>query len=234
MVLLCSDHDELRSGKTGYYTGSWSCIFGGPTCPLIVSSKKAQRVSWSTSHSETNPAVSCAAMADIIASRFTEIEYVRLYRRAPSARDLLEMHVRSQHIIPVDLCTDAMNLFELVCFSKSLPNDKHHRVGILALREDRLTRRLRNVIHLPTGIMLADQLTKKMMSAIYMHFATTGVWLTRVTEKAIRIQRAVRRPRQYTEQDLMINRFDSANGSICEDLDVDDIINILDALSRHL
>ena len=88
MVLLCRDHDELRSSRTEYYSGSWSSIFGGPTCPLVVSSKKAQRVSWSTSHSETNPAVSCAAMANIIASMFTEMEYVRLYRRAPSARDL--------------------------------------------------------------------------------------------------------------------------------------------------
>ena len=31
--------------------------------------------------------------------------------------------------------TDAMNLFEPICHTKSLPNDKHHRVGILALPE---------------------------------------------------------------------------------------------------
>ena len=90
------------------------------------------------------------------------------------------------------------------------------------------------MIHLPTGIMLADQLTKKMMSPIYTLFVTTGTWNTRVTEKAIRVQRAARRPRQYTEQDLVDNRFAVADGDIGEELAVDDdVINILDVLSQH-
>ena len=90
------------------------------------------------------------------------------------------------------------------------------------------------MIHLPTGIMLADQLTKKMLSVIFMRFATTGTWNTRVTEKAIRIQRAVRRPRHYTEQDLVNNRFATADGDIGEELAVDDdVINILDVLSQQ-
>eukprot|EP00959_Pyramimonas_sp_CCMP1952_P254016 5306556-Pyramimonas_sp.AAC.1 len=76
--------------------------------------------------------------------------------------------MQSQHLRPVDICTDAMNLFELICFSKSLPNDKHHRVGVLTLREDRLTRIIRNAIHLQTTAMLADQFTKKMMSPMFM------------------------------------------------------------------
>ena len=134
--------------------------------------------------------------------------------------------------IPIDMCTDAMNLFELICYSKSLPNDKHHRVGILALREDRLTRRIRHVIHIPTRIMLADQLTKRIISEVFMRFITTGYWSTvipRATAKSksaprIRIRRAALRPSTYTEQDLINNDFTPAHGEVGDELDLNDTI----------
>ena len=109
----------------------------------------------------------------------------------------------------IDMCTDAMNLFELLVHKKALPNDKHHRVGILALREDRLTRRIRNVYHLPTTIMLADPLTKHMISKIFMFFVTTGVWST-YTDKQIRIKHSCKQPSTYTENDLLSNDFEDA------------------------
>eukprot|EP00959_Pyramimonas_sp_CCMP1952_P009508 198391-Pyramimonas_sp.AAC.1 len=144
-------------------------------------------------------------MHNIIASRITELEYLPVCGRVPTARDLLEVHVRSQDLIPVDICTDAVNLFELICFSKALPNDKHHRVGILALREDRLTRRIRIVIHIPTTVMLADQLTKKTRSPIFMKFLATGEWSIHLKERSIGLRRGVRRPATYSEQDLRDN-----------------------------
>ena len=122
---------------------------------LFVNSKRARRVSWSTFHSEANPAVSCAAVANIIASRITELEYYNVHGRHCTIRDLLHVHGASENLAPADMCTDAMNLFGLVCHSESLPNGKHHRVRVLALREDRVTRRLRHVIHTPTKSMLA-------------------------------------------------------------------------------
>ena len=200
---------------------------------LFINSKKAQRVSWSTSHSETNPGVSCAAMANLVASRFTELDHFFVHGYHASARHMLEIHTRSLNCIPVDLYTDAMNLFELICYSKSLPNGNHHRVGILELREDRLTRRLRHIIHVPTRIMLADQLTKRMTSEVFMYFITTGLWNTIIPPTSsksqsaprIRIRRAARRPTTYTEQDLIHNDFDKATNNIGDDLHINDDIN---------
>ena len=226
MVLYCADHVDLQRGTTEFHYGLAAGKFGGPCCPLFVSSKKAQRVSHSTSHSETNPAVSCSAVAVLVANRITELEFFRHNKRAPCARDLLDLQLRGEHVIPVDICTDAMNLFEMICHSKSLPNDKHHRVGILALREDRLCRRLRNVIHLPTSIMLADPLTKAMVSLIFMHYTTTGVWKTslstaRDVNLRIRIRRGVLRPSTYTERDLLENTYSDADGTVGDRLVLD-------------
>ena len=116
--------------------------------------------------------------------------------------------------------TDAMNLFELICHTKSLPNDKHHRAGILALREERLTRRVRNIIHLPSGITLPDQLTKKMISPIFMKYCTTGIWDTTLHgDKVVRIRHGILRPSTYTEERLMANKWQTGNGSVGAQLD---------------
>eukprot|EP00959_Pyramimonas_sp_CCMP1952_P074239 1551435-Pyramimonas_sp.AAC.1 len=74
--MLAQDHAVLRHGSQEQYYGQEARVFGGVACPLMFSSKEFQRVAWSTSYSETNPAVSCAAMANIIASRITELEYL--------------------------------------------------------------------------------------------------------------------------------------------------------------
>ena len=55
---------------------------------LFMSSKKAQRVSYSTSHSETNPAVSCMAVASLISSRLTELDYPKVFGRNITIKDL--------------------------------------------------------------------------------------------------------------------------------------------------
>ncbi len=118
-----------------------------------------------------------------------------------------------------------MNLFELICYSKSLPNDKHHRVGILALREDRLTRRIRNVVHVPTGIMLADPLTKSVTTKTFMRWATTGTWSTTLPPDGntkISIRRAVTRPQTYTEHDLIQNNYDLSDGNLGEQLQLNE------------
>ena len=222
MVLLLGDQHILQSScKEEYFTGNRAADFGGPSCVLFVSCKKASRVSYSTSHSETNPAVSCSAVAAIIANRITEIDYYSVYGKHATARDLLRNQALALNHIAVDLFTDAMNLFELICYSKSLPNDKHHRVGILALREDRLTRRIRNVIHVPTGIMLADPLTKSVTTKTFMRWATTGIWNTALqpdSNTKIRIRRSVKRPRTYTEHDLIKNNYDLSDGNLGEQL----------------
>jgi hypothetical protein len=102
----------------------------------------------------------------------------------------------------MELYTDAMNLFELVVHRRARTNDKYHRVGILALREDRITRRLRHIVHLPTNVMLADPSTTNMLFPVFMMFATTGIWFTEAA-KVIRIRRAGSNIKQYTEKELM-------------------------------
>ena len=80
MVLLMSDPQlSIGSSRSGreWYSDQETAQFGGKTCCLYMSSKKAQRVSYSTSHSETNPAVSCMAISNLIASRFSELDFYR-------------------------------------------------------------------------------------------------------------------------------------------------------------
>ena len=74
-VLLMPDNPDLSRGSVEHYSGKDTWFFGGSTCVLYMSSKKAQRVSYSTSHSETNPAVSCMAISNLIAARIMELEH---------------------------------------------------------------------------------------------------------------------------------------------------------------
>ena len=78
--------------------------------------------------------------------------------------------------VPCDSAIDAMNVFELITGIKGIPSEKVQRVGILSLREDRLSRRLRCILHIPTQIMLAESLTKVMTSSVFMRYCTTGGW----------------------------------------------------------
>ena len=76
IVLLSSDYHELRQGRKEEFYGRDASIFGGYTCVLYMSSKKAQRVSYSTSHSETNSAAKAIPMGQMIALRYAEPELV--------------------------------------------------------------------------------------------------------------------------------------------------------------
>ena len=109
MVILLQDHPRLRQGYE-YIEQGESPIVGGPSCPLFVSTKTSQRVSYSTSHSETNPCVSCAAVTNVLASRITETEFYPLHGRHPTAQDLLELQSSSNNTIPTDIVADAMGV----------------------------------------------------------------------------------------------------------------------------
>ena len=53
----------------------------------------------------------------------------------------------------------------------------------MSIREDRVSRRIRNFIKLPTEIMMADGMTKVKLCYVLMDFLTNGYWviLRRVT-----------------------------------------------------
>ena len=96
-----------------------------------------------------------------------------------------------------------MDLYELVCGMKGVPSDESQRLGIMCLREDRITGRIRYVAHMPTANMLADGLTKPGIFENLLHFCTTGVWIVYKTEmRPVRLKLSARR-RTYTERDLM-------------------------------
>ena len=62
--------------------------------------------------------------------------------------------------LPVDAYIDCMDLWDLACGIKGMPQDKSQRLGVLAIREERRTLRLRRLYHIRTRYMLADMLTK--------------------------------------------------------------------------
>ena len=55
---------------------------------------------------------------------------------------------------------DCIDLWELACGLRGAPQDKSQRLGVLAIREERRTLRLRRFFHVRTHWMLADWLTK--------------------------------------------------------------------------
>ena len=106
-------------------------------------------------------------------------------------------------ILPVDHVTDCMDLFELMCNSKGLSSDKSQRVAILALREDRMSGRLRWIAHFPTAAMIADGLTKSGVFLQLMRFVTSGLILLPLKpDQFIRLRRRVARS-TFTENELI-------------------------------
>ncbi len=154
----------------------------GPGHPLYFSARRATRVSHSTSHAETLSGVGCSQVAILIATRLTELYSQQLIPEVVSLRahHLLQMQEHNMSIVPVDHVTDCMDLFELVTNVKGLSNDKAQRLAILALRKDRITRRIRNFIHDPTKAMLADGLTKDGVFEQLLYYATTGRWILKL------------------------------------------------------
>eukprot|EP00959_Pyramimonas_sp_CCMP1952_P113484 2371955-Pyramimonas_sp.AAC.1 len=65
-----------------------------------------------------------------------------------------------QYVVPIGRLTDCKDMFELVTGLKGVPQDRQQRLAIMALREERVTGRVRYTIHIPTDVMLSDALTK--------------------------------------------------------------------------
>ena len=107
-------------------------------------------------------------------------------------------------IVPVDQVADCMDLFELVTNVKGLSTDKAQRLAILALREDRITRRIRNFIHVPTKAMLADGLTKDGTFDQLLKYVTTGRWkLMLGADQWVRIRVRVAHSGHFEETDVL-------------------------------
>ena len=67
---------------------------------------------------------------------------------------------------------------DLSCGQKGIPQDKNQRLGILAIREERRSLRLRRLYHVTTHYMLCDLLTKYSgyFSRSLQELVTCGIW----------------------------------------------------------
>ena len=146
---------------------------------LQGSSTKSKRVSHSTSHAETNAAARGIPIGQIIQLRLCEPD-LRILElpQALTPMRLLEMGDIAHRQIPHDHYIDCMDLWELSCGMRGIPQDKSQRLGILAMREERRSHRLRRLFHVITHFMLADPMTKHVgyVSKSLYELLTSGHW----------------------------------------------------------
>ena len=90
---------------------------------------------------------------------------------------------------------------EFVTGLKGVPQDKQQRLPIMALREERLSGRVRGMMHIGTDIMLADALTKPGVFRQLMELLTTGIARLDNSKKPVTLKR-VQRQQGFSERDL--------------------------------
>ena len=139
----------------------------------------------------------------LIALRYTEVLTGCCVGVRKPLSTLMDINDRAAFTVPIDHCTDCFDLFQLVCGLKGVPTDKTQRLAILSVREDRLTGRVRNFIHLPTNAMVMDGLTKSGTFPELMKLISTGIFNI-VSPDGKHVSMRVSKPKsQYTEDDLI-------------------------------
>lgn len=202
-VILKEDRPIIVDDKTHAVSRSTQRLLGGFCHILHGSSKKAKRVGVSTSRKETVTAVGCQEVCQLVAMRYTNIlgaGYNLPLYRTPTVRGLLDVQECGAYALPIDDYGDCRDLFELMTGAKGVPQDRHQRLYVLSLREDRMSGRIRRTILVPTEVMVSDALTKKMVARQLMNLITSGFLFMR-TEKSICCRVRVKAD-EYTEKDL--------------------------------
>jgi len=118
-------------------------------------------------------------LAQLVAMRLTEVLGHGIqtpFKSQTDLRILIELQENAAWAIPIDQCTDCKDVFELVTGLKGVPQDRYQRVYVMSLREDRLKQAIRRFFWIPTSAMLADCLTKQMISAIMYDLLHFGYW----------------------------------------------------------
>ena len=178
-VLMAEDRiDELYCDKQDFMDVSQVALMGGAFHLLAGSSQKAKRVSHSTSHAETHSAAKAIPLGQLVALRLGEpmLNSVRSSPITPSG--LMQIIETGLLPVPHDHVIDCMDLWDLSCGQKGIPQDKSQRLGILAIREERRSLRLRRLYHVTTHYMLCDLLTKYSgyFSRSLQELVTCGIW----------------------------------------------------------
>ena len=129
-------------------------------------------------NTETLSAAKSIPVGQLIALRFSEPDFVIRFERVLSPTFLMELQDAGQALVPVDVLIDCIDLWELSTGLRGIPQDKSQRLGILSIREERRTLRLRRFMHLRTHWMLADLLTKHFgyVSKSLHELLSSGIW----------------------------------------------------------
>ena len=98
-------------------------------------------------------------LAHSVALRYTEV----LAKKRYTLKELTWCHEFSKFVFPIDQVTDCQDLWDNVVGDGNLPQDKAHRIYILALRDEVRRQGIRLWTKCLTDCMLADGLTKPMM-----------------------------------------------------------------------
>ena len=118
-------------------------------------------------------------LAQLVVLRLTEIFGHGIqtpFLKATPLKLLIEIQENAMWAIPVDQVTDCKDVFELVTGQKGVPQDRYQRVYVMSLREDRIKQAIRRFFWIPTQAMLADCLTKQMISNIMYDLLHFGFW----------------------------------------------------------
>ena len=145
---------EMKAGKLS--VADTNLFLGVTAHILIMTAKKAKRISHSTSHAESLTAHNCLTDAETISMRYTEIFSQQRLRII----DLIKYEDMAVYDLPIDHLTDCMDLVDLWTGQRGAPQDRSQRLIILSLREKRMTHKLRHLLHVDTKDMAANRLTK--------------------------------------------------------------------------
>ena len=142
-------------------------------------------------------AISGLETASLVALRLAELLSPT---RKPSLQQLAALQEAGVPFLPVDSMTDCKDLYALTTGRTAL---KSQRVYILAHREARLCGRLRWIILVPTQSMVADALTKPMLSKQLLHLLSTGQVIFMNQEGHPLEARRLPPTADFTEDDLL-------------------------------
>ena len=171
-ILVALAEDKLQQLKEYEHVldNDQARLLGGTVHVLWAHGAKAKRVSYSTSHAETLAAISGLEAASLVTVRLAELLYVP----KPSIQSLLAVQERGVQQLPIDDLGDCRDLYELVSGERGITQDKGQRLYVLALREARMSQRLRWIGLVPTASMTADALTKSMVAPPMMQLLSSG------------------------------------------------------------
>eukprot|EP00435_Cladocopium_sp_Y103_P056006 s391_g18.t1 len=173
---------------------------GGTAHLLHAHGGKAKRVSYSTSHAETLSMVNGMESTTLILIRLSEMMHTSV---SPTIKELIVIQESGNPLLPCDFVMDCKDLWELCTGQKVLPQDKTQRLYILGVRESRVTGKIRMTILVPTESMVADALTKPMISPGLLQLLTTGRIEIFGTDGHPVLSRVLPSLQDYDEQTLM-------------------------------